>query len=507
MCEINQPDVSALGTKTHSFFKAAAPIRKAERERINIFRIDKIIYGPLRIKVLVPQKGSTVMASVVPLLKVPKKKMVQETLLRYGIAPKTARAVAQVELRNWSSEELTTILDKLLNHGPDLLSFDFASRSLLSGISNLLTGRNMSSWLKPPPDLLEHSVRDNLALCVNAAGEWALLKDGYFAISHVWEEGIQADPNNRGIPLAHIQQIFQRIQRTGAKWIWLDGLAIPGSNRALALHEEELKIVIINNLANIYQRANSVIIFDALVMQLQSTDPRDVAVCLLCGKWMTRVWTYQEICLAKRALIITGSGVVEFLGMSRRLRTLSGLDGHLPEIFGTCDDSLQEVPSVEKNSDKYEELYVTFARLLLADGKKPSLTQIAMSCHSRKTGNDIDYARAFFPVLGLIWKSNLTREEGMELVYNEQRYYAKRLVIMNGSPRSSFRPGWAPSYLTGLGGRPIGPEDPLGDIEWQVRGLKRNWYTYKVCKSYYFFSPKNLSLEDSLDPTVSKVLM
>jgi len=95
----------------------------------------------------------------------------------------------------------------------------------------------------------------------------------------------------------------------------------------------------------------------------------------------------------------------------------------------------------------------------------------------------------------------------MELVYNEQRYYAKRLVIMNGSPRSSFRPGWAPSYLTGLGGRPIGPEDPLGDIEWQVRGLKRNWYTYKVCKSYYFFSPKNLSLEDSLDPTVSKVLM
>jgi hypothetical protein len=425
------------------------------------------------------------MASTIPLLKDPKKQKVQETLLRYGIAPKTARAVASMELRNWPSEELSTILEKVPKRGPDIRSLDFSSSSLLSGMASLLTGTRKSPWLKPPSKLMESSAKNGSALCVNAAGEWALLEDGYFAISHVWEQGIQADLNNRGIPLTHVQQIFQKIQQIGAKWIWLDGLAIPGTSRSLTLHEEELKIAIINNLANIYQRANSVIIFDALVMQLQSTNLRDVAVCLICGKWMTRVWTYQEICLAKQALIITGSGFVGFLDISRKLRALSGLDGHLPEIFGTDRDNLDEVAHVEKSSDKYEELYLTFARLLLADGKKPSLAQLAMACHDRKTGNDIDYARAFFPILGLTWKTNLTREEGMELIYNAQKYYAKRLILMNGSPRSSFRPGWAPSYLTGLDGRPIGPDDPLGDVEWEKRGLRRNWYTYKVREILY----------------------
>jgi hypothetical protein len=170
------------------------------------------------------------------------------------------------------------------------------------------------------------------------------------------------------------------------------------------------------------------------------------------------------------------------MDMARRLRALSGNAGEYPEGFGTDKHPLDEVADTEKDSDKYEELYLAFARLLRTEDK-PSLGQLAMTCHNRKTGNDVDYARAFFPVFGLTWKSHLTREEGMDLIYNEQRYNAKRLVLMNGSPRSSFRPGWAPSYLTGLDGRPIGPDDPLGDIEWEKRGLKRSWYTYKVCKS------------------------
>ena len=51
---------------------------------------------------------------------------------------------------------------------------------------------------------------------------------------------------------------------------------------------------------------------------------------------------------------------------------------------------------------------------------------------------------------------------------------------MQGSPRSSFRPGWAPSYLTGLRGPILSPDDPLGDIDWVKRGLERKWYTYKI---------------------------
>ena len=76
--------------------------------------------------------------------------------------------------------------------------------------------------------------------------------------------------------------------------------------------------------------------------------------------------------------------------------------------------------------------------------KKPSLGQIVMSCQDRKTGSDIDYyPRAFFPVLGLTWKINLTQEEGMELIYNEQKYHTKRLLLMHGFPRSLVSPSWA----------------------------------------------------------------
>jgi len=429
------------------------------------------------------------MASPVPLLKDPKKKKVQETLLQHGIAQKTAQAVASVELRNWSPEQLSTIFRKVTNHGPDRRSFEVDPPGPLSIIANLeLREQEELHWLKPPPEIMKDSAQKGLALCVNAAGKWALLSDGYFAISHVWEEGIQADPNNRGMPLSHIQQIIQRIQQTGAEWIWLDGLAIPGANRTLNAAEERLKIAIINNLGNIYQRAKAVIIFDAIVMRLQSNDFLDVAVCLLCGKWMTRVWTYQEITLAKRALVVTGNGFVEFQDMVRRLRAFSGLDKDLPEIFGSSDSPLDQVSEGEKSSDKYKELYLTFGRLLLSDGKRPSLTQLAFSCRNRKTGNDIDYARAFFPVLRLVWHSRLTREEGMELIYNEQKWYAKHLLLMPGSPRSSYRPGWAPSYLTRLEGRPIRLDDPLGDIEWEIRGLKKNWYSYKVREILFVYN-------------------
>jgi hypothetical protein len=224
------------------------------------------------------------MAEDISLLKDLKQRRVQETLLRYGIVPNIARSVAQVGLRNFSSEELSTLFGRLQRHGPGLKTFDFASTSLISGLSNLLTRTGTSAWLKPPGELMERSAKECLALCVNAAGEWALRESDYFAISHVWEEGIQADPGNRGIPLTHVQQIIKRIHQVGAEWIWLDGLAIPGSSRALTLEEEELKAAIINNLAGIYKRATSVIIFDALVMQLQSTNLIDVAVCLVCGK-------------------------------------------------------------------------------------------------------------------------------------------------------------------------------------------------------------------------------
>lgn len=53
------------------------------------------------------------------------------------------------------------------------------------------------------------------------------------------------------------------------------------------------------------------IVLDALVLKLKSSDPVDIAVCLLCGRWRTRMWTYQEARLAFSTKILTGLGAVD----------------------------------------------------------------------------------------------------------------------------------------------------------------------------------------------------
>lgn len=184
-------------------------------------------------------------------------------------------------------------------------------------------------------------------------------------------------------------------------------------------------------------------------MRLRSRDLVDVAIVLLCGKWMTRLWTLQEICLANDGLVLTALGPVKFKDIIRTVRYLSGNQEDQEDILGTHDPSILQTVHDAVDASKFEQMYLRLARLVFVEGQKP-FTSLALSCSGRRTGNDIDYARAFFPLLGLEWKVQNSREEGMKQIYDSQAYYSKRMVLMHGSPRSSFRPGWAPSYLTGL---------------------------------------------------------
>ena len=137
--------------------------------------------------------------------------------------------------------------------------------------------------LKPDVGLMFQSVEKRAALCVNEAGDFSLRDTDYVAMSHVWIEGVGADLRNRGLPRHLIQSIFSRIRHIGVEWIWLDSLAIPGGVEALSLHEEVLKASLINCLADIYRKAKAVVILDALVLRLRSTDPVETGIVLCCG--------------------------------------------------------------------------------------------------------------------------------------------------------------------------------------------------------------------------------
>ena len=364
----------------------------------------------------------------------------EKTCLRYGLPIARGRYVAQNELRGWSSDELSAILGKI--HGLPAAS-DTVRRPY---------SWQAQHWVKPASALVEYAANKQLALCVNARGDWQPLEKDYVALSHVWDEGLYADPRNRGLPRSIIEQLFAMLQPLNAEWLWLDSLAVPGGRRDLTLNEESVKTKLINSMDNVYRKAKYVVILDALLLRLQSQDPVDVGVTILFGQWASRVWTYQEVKLASHALILTKAGFVD-------LR-------HIIEWLGK---------STRQDGAKSLELYKSLKRLLNLDcSSTTSILDIALSSANRSTSHDIDYCRGFYPCLGLEWNERFSRDRGMQYIIEPRKKEARLLLGLHGSPLLVEGYAWAPAYLCGLKGT------PLSNISWEPNGLRREWYSHRV---------------------------
>lgn len=348
--------------------------------------------------------------------------------------------MAQNELRGWSSDQLSAILGKI--HGLPAAS-DTVRRPY---------SWQAQHWVKPASALVEHAANKQLALCVNARGDWQPLEKDYVALSHVWDEGLYADPRNRGLPRSIIEQLFAMLQPLNAEWLWLDSLAVPGGRRDLTLNEESVKTKLINNMDNVYRKAKYVVILDALLLRLQSQDPVDVGVTILFGQWASRVWTYQEVKLASRALILTKAGFVDL----RRIIEWLG-------------------KSTRHDGAKSLELYKSLKRLLNLDcSSTTSILDIALSSANRSTSHDIDYCRGFYPCLGLEWNERFSRDRGMQYIIESRKKEARLLLGLHGSPLLVEGYAWAPAYLCGLKGT------PLSNVSWEPNGLRREWYSHRV---------------------------
>ena len=403
----------------------------------------------------------------------------QQCLADHGVNQQSARDATANNFYNWSLTDIERVFSKLTTSDPDLKSLE---AGWLNSFLDIIADGTTSElyWTKPPAALVERSAREGLALCVNKDGRFDLRNGAYFCISHVWEEGICADADqNRGIPTHRIKQIFQRISHIRIEWIWLDGLAIPSGSRSLTFKEEEQKTAIINSLADIYEKSEAVIVFDALTMHLRSSDPIETAMVLTCGKWMNRVWTWQEVKISRKAIVLTATSTVDWGAMFERLRIQASV-GPRPQLQRGVRDTTAD--------RKFYDLFMTIARLTRVDEVGLSLADIAMASKTRQTGNDIDYARAYFPALRLKWKTGMSREEAMSVIFESRRKEATCLVLMHGSPRTSFFPGWAPSYLKGL----VGPV--LKPSAYESRGIRRSWHTVKVKEQIPIEKPRALLL-------------
>lgn len=390
-----------------------------------------------------------------------------ELLSRHGIDHEVAKTAAKNDLRAWDLHEIAEILKKVRRPSRDFCYF----RELLTTTPKATLGARkwwstpqqdvQPQWISPPRTLIEQSARDETALCINQQGQWSLRASGYVALSHVWIEGLQRDKEHNGVSSLKVDAIFALLHSRSirAEWVWTDVLVIPsGGDAGSPLEEEMITLDVINNMPHIYSRADTVIIIDALLLQLHSQDLVDVAVSLACGNWATRVWTYQEIKLANRALILTASGACD---------------------YKTVADNLQKL----ENQDyaRYHSLWLHIASMMKDDTRGLTIPDLIMSCGTRKSGQEVDYARAFFPVLGLKWEYGMTREEGMQKIYTTFTRHSTRVACFYGARRLSIMPAWAPSAFNNLEGYVTEP------MHWEKRGIRGQWFAVRIEKAQKTF--------------------
>lgn len=373
--------------------------------------------------------------------------------LRYGLPIERGLHVAQNELLGWSSDELSTIFAKI--HGLPAAS-DTVRRPYFWQDQH---------WFKPTTALIEEAANKQLALCVNARGEWESRDKDYVALSHVWDEGLYADPRNRGLPRSIVEQLFAMLQPLKAEWLWLDSLAVPGGRRDLSLKEALVKTKLINNMDVIYRSATYVVVLDSLLLRLQSQNPVDVGVTILFGQWASRVWTYQEVKLASRALVLTKAGLFDL----RRVVELVG-------------------QSAKQNNAKFLPLYKSLERIVNpCSSTTASILDIAFASANRSTSHDIDYCRGFYPCLGLKWNERYSRDRGMQHIIESRENEAPSLLGLHGSPLLVEGHAWAPAYLCGLQGT------PLTRYSREPKGVRREWYSHRVTSNLERHLPESIS--------------
>ena len=362
--------------------------------------------------------------------------------MRHGIDIEIAKTVSRNELRHWELADVENIFGKVKRQPKTFCPFSDPDRFLRAWRQPQETNDRLRSilpslfesdspWLSPPRSLVLQAAQEKAALCINASKEWSIRRSDYVALSHVWSEGLQQDKQRKAVQGNKIDLVFQTLTKAKirAEWIWTDVLSIPGGGGPTDnLDDDLLKIKIINSMAEIYANAEAIVIFDALVWQLQTREALELAAVLICGLWASRVWTFQEIKMARKAYIINGwYHAIPWAVITRMLKA-----------------------AAEKDSKRYHQLWLAFAIMGRDDKVNMCVRDIAYACQRRRSGNDVDYARAFFPTFRLEWQNGMTREQGMQKIYRSQMEDTTRIIFSFGHPRLKIRPAWAPSYMNGL---------------------------------------------------------
>jgi hypothetical protein len=397
----------------------------------------------------------------------PKQELLQQ---RFGhLIPPSARHLALNYFREWTHDEIVTALARLAVFDEPLQ------------IVNRDRDASCVDWLLPTYELVRRSANDQLALCVNREGQFLLKETNYVALSHVWSEGLYADSQGRGLPRYVIEEIFDRLAGHTIEWIWLDSLVIPNVDPTRP-ELSTIKTALINMMPEIYGEARWVIFLDALVMEVDSADSLDIAVAIFCGRWRTRVWTFQEAALSTDTGFLTRNGLVGLKDIVRDLGRRCNFD--------TTSNLFETGPIESDDARRCRGFFMALHTLAFVYENGLDIPSVVLQSYARESTTDLDYARAFAPTLRVSWEESWTREQGMDIIYRTQREASARLILMHGAPRLVHGVAWAPSYLTGLRGEKL-----ENNIIWNNEGVVRHFYAYYILSMYTMPTIPFLTLE------------
>ena len=325
-----------------------------------------------------------------------------------------ADRVSALELSRWSESEVASLLDQISPKprrpgnnepcGPDI--------NRPSAIVDW-----MFTFVKAPLHLIQQSIRQQSALCVNRLGKFQVRRDSYAVMSHVWGETcgwntptawgpVEPELRKKGIIHRHFLRFFDNCE---AEWLWVDILAMPeifdDMTAAEKSETEELRTGVINSLRNVYMRADKVVCLDGLLLRLHSGGMIDVAVVLCLGRWIARLWPFTETKLGKRVILKTEDSAFD-------------LDEILTFLY----------EAVINEDNRYFELFVRLRPLRptpvrhqhwLRSPLRPNsrdrelFVDIHLGCQNRLCDVSIDQARALYPVLNLKWQTGWTLNQGL----------------------------------------------------------------------------------------------
>jgi hypothetical protein len=157
----------------------------------------------------------------------------------------------------------------------------------------------------------------------------------YTAISHVWSGGL-GNPDHNLLPKCQLNYIFEllklkaegsgpeydeiysnraitepsgfmdfnaphiragTLEKVKSIYVWIDTLCLP-----VGFAYQSIKRKAINKMAMVYAASHTVLVIDPTITKIsskQETDLANAAQLLVCP-WMSRCWTYQEACLARK---------------------------------------------------------------------------------------------------------------------------------------------------------------------------------------------------------------